>query len=125
MARASSGRLIAVRSGGSESAREILAPTLAPHRPGALSFAGHVIAQAASARGQPSEERERTETHLARLLLALLLDPADPAHPATLLHEPALLAAIFANIDLLFEHDDPAAAAISALVLEVAFARDG
>jgi hypothetical protein len=109
----------------SESADTVLAASLAPDRPGALSFARHVVAQVAPTRPGASDRVARTEAHLAHLLLSLLLDPGNPDHPASLRADPALLAAIFANIDLLFEHKDPAAAAISALVLEVAFARDG
>jgi hypothetical protein len=91
-------------------------------RASAFAFAEAVVAQAAVPLGSPEPPvgRDAAEERTARLVLALLLEPDAANHAATLRAEPALLAAMFGNIDLLFGHGDPGAAAISALVLDAA-----
>lgn len=98
--------------------------------PGAIPFAEAVLAQligpAGALAGAPPAARHALEIHLADLLLASAA-PADDALAARLLAEPALAAAFFQNLDLLYAHESLHADAMSALLmrtLELAAAED-
>jgi hypothetical protein len=79
--------------------------------PSAFPFLEAVTEQVAH-RGEPRDERE-----VGARALALLLDPLAEGAEARLLEDPAMLAAFFQNVDLLFDHHDPGADPVAALVM--------
>jgi hypothetical protein len=93
----------------------------------ALRFLEAVVVQAAFPLGldvAPAEQAERERT-VARLALELVAgagrkeegDGAEHTAAARLRREPALLAAFFQNVDLLYEHGFAGADAVSLLVM--------
>jgi hypothetical protein len=92
---------------------------------GALPFLEAVVVQAAFPLGLdlPADERVEREREVAGLALELLLGAeaagaADPgAAAARLRRDPALLAAFFQNVDLLYRHAFAGADAVSLLVM--------
>ena len=100
--------------------------------PGAIAFAEAVFAQLLGPAGALGSAPPAARDALALQLTDLLLDSAsgasDDALAERLLAEPAVAAAFFQNLDLLYEHPSPLADAVSALLmraLEIAAAREG
>jgi hypothetical protein len=85
----------------------------------ALPFLEAVVVQAAFPLGLdlPAGERVEREREVARLALELLLGAEAEAAAARLRGDPALLAAFFQNIDLLYRHRFAGADAMSLLVM--------
>lgn len=85
-------------------------------REGALRFAAEVTGQAAHRHGT-GRDPAAEEQAVGSLVLDLVLRPRAPDAPARLAAAPPLLAAFFQNVDLLYEHHDPGADAVSGLVM--------
>jgi hypothetical protein len=92
----------------------LLAERLGPESP-ALAFAAAVVRQVERAAGGVGEHEEWETAE--RVLEILRAAPGGPADAAELTRRPALLAALFQNVDLLHAHADPRADAVGALVM--------
>ena len=100
--------------------------------PGARPFAEAVLTQLVGPAGPLSDTgmrfREALAIHIAEILLASSAAKPDDALALGLLSEPALAAACFQNLDLLYTHASFHADAMGALImrtLELAAAEEG